>query len=113
MLGWLDQAATGGGDGAHDLMRQIAAQLSAEGVTVRGAIQTNTPLGEDCHCDMVLKVLGDDGPDVTISQDLGGESKGCRLDAGALEGAAVGEEARLVRAGVVAGPDGLAHAGLL
>ena len=88
MLGWLDQAATGGGDGAHDLMRQIAAQLSAEGVTVRGAIQTNTPLGEDCHCDMVLTVLGDDGPDVTISQDLGRESKGCRLDAGALEGAA-------------------------
>ena len=88
MLGWLDQAATGGGDGAHDLMRQIAAQLSADGVTVRGAIQTNTPTGADCHCDMVLEVLGDDGPDVTISQDLGRESTGCRLDAGALEGAA-------------------------
>ena len=88
MLGWLDQAATGGGDGAHDLMRRIAAQLSAEGVMVRGAIQTNTPTGADCHCDMVLEVLGDDGPDVTISQDLGRESTGCRLDAGALEGAA-------------------------
>ncbi|MBA4490757.1 DUF2478 domain-containing protein [Paracoccus sp. S1E-3] len=88
MLGWLDQAATGGGDGAHALMRRIAAALEADGVTVRGAIQTNTPLGADCHCDMVLEVLGDAGPDVTISQDLGRESTGCRLDAGALEAAA-------------------------
>lgn len=88
MLGWLDQAATGGGDGAHELMRRIAAALAAEGVTVRGAIQTNAPGGGDCHCDMVLEILGDDGPDVTISQDLGRESQGCRLDAGALEGAA-------------------------
>ncbi|NHF73608.1 DUF2478 domain-containing protein [Paracoccus xiamenensis] len=88
MLGWLDQSATGGGDGAHDLMRQIAAQLAAEGIAVRGAIQTNTPKGADCHCDMMLEVLGDDGPDVAISQDLGRESTGCRLDAGALEGAA-------------------------
>lgn len=88
MLGWLDQAATGGGDGAHELMRQIAAALSADGVTVRGAIQTNAPTGEDCHCDMTLEILGDDGPDVVISQDLGRESRGCRLDAGALEGAA-------------------------
>ena len=88
MLGWLDQAETHGGDGAHRLMRDIAALMEAEGVTVRGAIQTNAPTGEDCHCDMSLEVLGDDGPDVMISQDLGRESKGCRLDAGALESAA-------------------------
>lgn len=88
MLGWLDQAATGGGDGAHELMRQIADRLGAEGITVRGAIQTNAPGAEDCHCDMVLEILGDDGPEVQISQDLGRKSKGCRLDAGALETAA-------------------------
>ncbi len=88
MLGWLDQAATGGGDGAHDLMRRIAAALDADGIAVRGAIQTNLPGGADCHCDMMLEILGDDGPDVAISQDLGRESRGCRLDAGALEGAA-------------------------
>lgn len=88
MLGWLDQAATGGGDGAHALMRRIAASLSADGIAVRGALQTNLSVAQDCHCGMVLEVLGDDGPDVTISQDLGREAQGCRLDAGALEGAA-------------------------
>lgn len=87
MLGWLDQAATGGGDGAHQLMRDIAARLEATGVPVRGTIQTNAR-ADDCHCDMTLNILGDDGPDVVISQNLGPSSTGCRLDAGALEQAA-------------------------
>ncbi|HMQ40445.1 MAG TPA: DUF2478 domain-containing protein [Paracoccus sp. (in: a-proteobacteria)] len=87
MLGWLDQAETGGGDGAHRLMREIAATLGTEGVPVRGAIQTNQPAA-NCHCDMSLEILGDGGPEVVISQDLGPSATGCRLDAGALELAA-------------------------
>ncbi|MDO5641922.1 MAG: DUF2478 domain-containing protein [Paracoccus sp. (in: a-proteobacteria)] len=87
LLAWLDQAETGGGDGAHHLMRTVAATLEGAGLAVRGAIQTNQP-GDDCHCRMSLEILGDPGPDVVISQDLGPSSSGCRLDAGALELAA-------------------------
>lgn len=101
MLGWVDQAQTGGGRGAHALMRRIAEGLAAEGVAVRGALQTNLADADDCHCDMILQVLGDDGPDVVISQDLGRASKGCRLDAGALEGAAQRVLATLPEAGLV------------
>ncbi|MFD1796675.1 DUF2478 domain-containing protein [Paracoccus aurantiacus] len=87
MLGWLDQAETGGGDGAHRLMREIALRLESSGVPVRGAVQSNDRV-DDCHCDMTLQVLGDTGPDVVISQNLGPSATGCRLDAGALESAA-------------------------
>ncbi|WBU56753.1 DUF2478 domain-containing protein [Paracoccus sediminicola] len=88
MLGWLDHAETGGGAAAHALMRDLAARLSASGVAVRGALQTSETAADDCHCEMTLHILGDDGPDVVISQDLGAEARGCRLDSGALELAA-------------------------
>ncbi len=101
MLGWLDQADTDGGDGAHRLMRHVAVMLTAEGVAVRGTIQTNARDDADCHCDMTLEILGDDGPDVTISQDLGPSATGCRLDAGALESAAQRVLNTLPEAGLV------------
>lgn len=88
MLGWLDHAETGGGAGAHALMRDLAGRLAASGIGVRGALQTSETAGDDCHCAMTLHILGDGGPDVVISQDLGAESRGCRLDTGALEQAA-------------------------
>ncbi|WP_212525711.1 DUF2478 domain-containing protein [Actibacterium sp. MT2.3-13A] len=45
-------------------------------------------------CDMDLQVLPD-GPEIAITQDLGPGSRGCRLDAGALERAVFEVEARL------------------
>ncbi|SDD97040.1 Protein of unknown function [Paracoccus isoporae] len=88
MLGWLDHAETGGGAAAHALMRDQAVRLAAAGIAVRGALQTSDAAADECHCAMTLRILGDDGPDVMISQDLGRESRGCRLDTGALESAA-------------------------
>ncbi|AUM74762.1 DUF2478 domain-containing protein [Paracoccus jeotgali] len=106
MLGWLDHADTGGGDGAHARLSEIAATLAAEGLAVRGTVQTNLRRGgDDCHCDMVLRVLADDGPQVVISQDLGAGSQGCRLDADALEGAAQRVLATL--------PEGVAEGGAI
>ncbi len=101
MLGWLDHGETGGGERAPQQMRGIAAALEASGVPVRGAIQITQPAGRDCHCDMSLEILGDDGPDVVISQNLGLASTGCRLDAGALELAAQRVLARLPEARLV------------
>lgn len=69
---------------ANHTLREIATALAAEGVRLAGAVQTNHDRGADCSCDMDLTVLGDDGPPVRISQSLGRESSGCRLDSGAL-----------------------------
>lgn len=71
--------------GATDrLLAEVAGRLQGEGVPLAGAVQHNTACDADSHCDMDLKVLPD-GPVVRISQNLGAQSSGCRLDAGALE----------------------------
>lgn len=75
--------------GAADrLLTTLAGQLQAEGLRVVGAVQVNSAPAADCACDMDLRVLGDDGPAVRISQRLGNGSEGCRLDSGALQSAA-------------------------
>ncbi|MDO5606098.1 MAG: DUF2478 domain-containing protein [Paracoccus sp. (in: a-proteobacteria)] len=89
MLGWIDHRDTGGGDGAHALMRDLAEDLAQAGICVRGAIQANQPGPDGCRCAMVLDILGDDGPGIVISQDLGPGARGCRLDGEALENAAL------------------------
>lgn len=84
--------------GAADrLLAALADQLEGEGTQVAGAVQVNTAPSADCACDMDLRVLGDDGPPVRISQSLGSGSVGCRLDAGALQVAAGRVSARLAR----------------
>lgn len=76
--------------GATDrLLSEVAARCIAEGVRVAGIVQTNTESAKSHLCDMDVQVLPD-GPVFRISQSLGKEARGCRLDPAALE-AAVGE----------------------
>jgi nucleoside-triphosphatase THEP1 len=66
------------------LLARLAERLLAAGVRTIGAVQINED-NPDCHrCDMDLKVLPD-GPIFRISQSLGKDSRGCRLDPEALE----------------------------
>lgn len=73
----------GKGDLDQVLYRFAKAEM-ARGTNVVGVVQVNTDR-EDCPlCDMDVEVLPD-GPTIRISQDLGREAKGCRLDPEALE----------------------------
>lgn len=83
------------GRGDTDLvLQEVAETLMKRGLRVVGTVQINTERETDGPCDMDVKVLPD-GPVVRISQSLGRESRGCRLDPAALE-TAVGEvQARL------------------
>lgn len=87
MLGCFTIANNPSGE-ADRLLEALAAQLSAEGVQLAGAVQINVEDCVDCAGDMDMRVLGDSGPLVRISQSLGSGSRGCRLDAGALQMAA-------------------------
>ncbi|MDO5704139.1 MAG: DUF2478 domain-containing protein [Paracoccus sp. (in: a-proteobacteria)] len=75
-------------DGTGDPYARLAAladTLAADGARLAGAVQHNIGGDDDCATRMELRVLGDPGAPVTISQSLGPGSSGCRLDAGALE----------------------------
>ncbi|MDO9526639.1 MAG: DUF2478 domain-containing protein [Gemmobacter sp.] len=81
MLGVVTATGTGEGD---RLLRTVALRLQAEGLRVVGAVQFNRDRDDGRRCDMDLHVLT--GVDVVrISQDLGLNSRGCRLDAAGLE----------------------------
>ena len=70
--------------GTDLLLAAVATELAASGFSVCGTVQINSDR-EDCTgCDMDVRVLPD-GPTIRISQSLGKESKGCRLDPSALE----------------------------
>ena len=76
--------------GATDrLLAGLAASCLARGLRLAGVVQTNTACSDSYLCDMDVKVLPR-GPGFRISQSLGREARGCRLDPAALE-AAVGE----------------------
>ncbi len=85
MLGYISMSGSPGE--ADLLLGALADDLARRGVRLAGAVQSNIDLGPDCSCDMELRILGDHGPTVRISQSLGPGSEGCRLDAGALESA--------------------------
>lgn len=88
------------GRGDTDLMLSgLARRLAAHGLRCCGTVQINTERHDAGPCDMDVKVLPL-GPVLRISQDLGRESHGCRLDPQALE-TAVG----LVAASLGAGAD--------
>lgn len=73
------------GRGDTDLMMQMLSNfLMDRGYRVAGTVQVNSDRADDGPCDMDVKVLPD-GPVIRISQSLGGQSKGCRLDPSALE----------------------------
>lgn len=84
--------------GAADrLLADTADALAAQGLRLAGAVQSNLDRGPGQACDMDLRILGDDGPVIRISQNLGNFSEGCRLDSGALEQAVARAEAVLTR----------------
>ena len=74
------------------LLARFAAALQARGLRLAGTVQINSDPPCEGPCDMDVKVLPD-GPVIRISQTLGPGSRGCRLDAGALQGAVAHVEA--------------------
>lgn len=77
----------------------LARRLATRGLRCCGTVQINTDRPDAGPCDMDVKVLPD-GPVQRLSQDLGRDSRGCRLDPQALE-TAVG----LVAASLAGGAD--------
>lgn len=83
------------GKGDLDLvLHRFATSQEAAGKRVCGVVQINTDRDNCVKCDMDVQVLPD-GALIRISQNLGKDARGCRLDVNGLE-QAVGEvEARL------------------
>lgn len=80
-----------------DCIAEAVATLEARGLRLAGTVRV---LPSDPHshaCDMDIRVLPD-GPSRRISQPLGSQSHGCRLDTGAIETLSVAVEARLIGA---------------
>ena len=71
--------------GATDrLLSALAEHLQQQGTALAGIVQTNTECHDDALCDMDVRVLPA-GKTIRISQSLGPEARGCRLDPAALE----------------------------
>ncbi|MBT8153761.1 DUF2478 domain-containing protein [Epibacterium ulvae] len=71
--------------GATDkLLSALADRLQELGIRTAGIVQINEEICDTELCDMDVKVLPD-GAHIRISQSLGHESRGCRLDPEALE----------------------------
>jgi len=83
------------GHGELDLLLSgVADKLATAGKRCMGIVQINTDR-EDCHrCDMDVQVLSG-GPKIRISQDLGKDSRGCRLNPEAMAEAIAGVEQRM------------------
>lgn len=75
----------GDGRGAVDrLLTDVAATLQQRGAALAGVVQINTEIQTMHRCDMDLQILGT--PQVVrISQRLGNDAQGCRLDPQGLE----------------------------
>ena len=73
------------GKGALDrLLADFAETLQARGVRTCGIAQINSDCDTGYRCDMDVQVLPN-GSRIRISQQLGRDATGCRLDAAALE----------------------------
>lgn len=71
--------------GATDrLLSAVAEHLLAADARLAGVVQTNTDCVDSSKCDMDVRVLPE-GETIRISQSLGSQSRGCRLDPAALE----------------------------
>ncbi len=81
MLGYVMAEGRGVAD---RLLADLAVDLAAQGWPLAGVVQLNIERRPDRLCDMELHVLGQDHL-VRISQDLGPQSRGCRLDPSGLE----------------------------
>ncbi|MDM7930653.1 DUF2478 domain-containing protein [Tabrizicola sp.] len=93
------------GRGDTDLvLHGLSADLAARGLRCCGTVQINSAKhrngdADTGPCDMDVRVLPG-GPVLRISQDLGPQARGCRLDPAALEAAVA-----LVAAGLASGAD--------
>lgn len=73
------------GRGDTDLvLERLATDLAARGLRCCGTVQINSERCDAGPCDMDVRVLPD-GAILRISQDLGPQARGCRLDPTALE----------------------------
>lgn len=68
------------------LLANVAHALLGKGHMLAGTVQVNSDRVDCRGCDMDVLVLPD-GPTIRISQSLGKNAKGCRLDPSALEDA--------------------------
>lgn len=66
------------------LLERFSIDLMKRGVRCSGTVQVNTERADGGPCDMDVKVLPS-GPIIRISQSLGANARGCRLDPSALE----------------------------
>ncbi|MEM9638029.1 MAG: DUF2478 domain-containing protein, partial [Pseudomonadota bacterium] len=66
------------------LLHRVTRSLIADGLRPAGTVQINTERVDAGPCDMDVIVLPD-GPSIRISQSLGPQARGCRLDPAALE----------------------------
>ena len=66
------------------LLADVAKRLAQSGLRLCGTVQVDSPCQDPNRCDMDVRLLPD-GPTIRISQSLGSQSKGCRLDPDALE----------------------------
>lgn len=80
------------------LLATLADDLQRRGLCVCGCVQINTERLDGLPCDMLVRAVPT-GNVYKISQDLGGGSRGCRLDANALE-SAVGDVTAAFERGV-------------
>ncbi len=90
-LGYISAAERGLTD---RVLAEAAALLAKRGLRLAGVVHTNIQRPQRFHCDMDLRILPD-GPVIGITQNLGANARGCRLDPGALEGAVADVAARL------------------
>jgi len=73
------------GRGDTDLvLERLAADLAARDLRCCGTVQINSERADAGPCDMDVRVLPA-GAVLRISQDLGPQARGCRLDPAALE----------------------------
>ncbi|KPQ07921.1 MAG: Protein of unknown function (DUF2478) [Rhodobacteraceae bacterium HLUCCA12] len=96
----LGYVTTNGRGDTDACLWQAVQALQRAGVALAGTIQSNPRRDDRTRCDMDLHVLPD-GPVLRISQDLGVDARGCRLDGAALESAVAACQARLPRASLV------------
>lgn len=94
-LGYITAAGRGEADCT---LAGLAERLEGRGIRLAGTVQTNIQPAYGGRCDMDVRVLGG-GPVIRISQSLGAEARGCRLDPAALE-QAVGEVASRLHANI-------------
>jgi len=78
------------------LLAEVADRLKAQALRTCGTVQINTDRADSHRCEMDVRVLPD-GPVIRISQSLGKEARGCRLNPNALETAVVLAQSALLQ----------------